>query len=213
MEAQHPCYYPGEFAPPTKMHLNALYWLLNRPEISHVNVVVGKTNGPISQDQKARMWEILLKSEFSPQATIIKAKENGPLTEVYSLFEVKPDKPAYIALDEKSSRNKKLQAKFAKFPNYGMQLLPSQFYKSSAALHQAAKNNDIQAAKEQLPDDFTDDQVNEYLSIMNEKVHDEPLIDKSPLLKSYSEQYQEMFNDGFWKSVFNPMANEIDSHE
>jgi hypothetical protein len=159
------------------------------------------------------MWEMLLKSHFSPQATIIKAKENGPLTEVYSLFEVKPDKPAYIALDEKSSRNKKLQAKFAKFPNYGMQLLPSQFYKSSAALHQAAQSNDIQAAKEQLPDDFTDDQVNEYLSIMNEKVNDEPLIDKSPLLKSYSEQYQEMFNDGFWKSVFNPMANEIDSHE
>jgi hypothetical protein len=94
-----------------------------------------------------------------------------------------------------------------------MQLLPSQFYKSSAALHQAAQNNDTQTAKEQLPDDFTDDQVNEYLSIMNEKVNDEPLIDKSPLLKSYSEQYQEMFNDGFWKSVFNPMANEIDSNE
>jgi len=213
MESQHPCYYPGEFAPPTKMHLNALYWLLNRPEVSHVNVVVGKTNGPISQDQKARMWEMLLKSHFSPQATIIKAKENGPLTEVYSLFEVKPDKPAYIALDEKSSRNKKLQAKFAKFPNYGMQLLPSQFYKSSAALHQAAQSNDIQAAKEQLPDDFTDDQVNEYLSIMNEKVHDEPLIDKSPLLKSYSEQYQEMFNDGFWKSVFEPIAESINLQE
>ena len=214
MQEQHPCYYPGEFAPPTKMHLNALYWLLNRPEVSHVNVVVGKTNGPISQDQKARMWEMLLKSHFSPQATIVKSKENGPLSEVYSLFELKPDKPAYIALDEKSSRNKKLQKKFSKFPHYGMQLLQSQFYKSSAALHQAAQNNDVQAAKEELPDDFSDEQVNEYLSILKENVqHDEPLVDKSPLLKSYSEQYQEMFNDGFWKSVFNPMTNESDSHE
>ncbi len=213
MEQQHPCYYPGEFAPPTKMHLNSLYWLLNRPEVSHVNVVIGKTNGPISQDQKARMWEMLIKSSFSPQATIIKSKENGPLSEVYSLFEVKPDKPAYIALDEESSRNKKLQKKFSRFPNYGMQLLPSQFYKSSAALQQAAQNNDIEAAKEELPDDFSNEQISEYLSILNERTHDEPLVDKSPLLKSYSEQYQEMFNDGFWKSVFNPMTNESDSHE
>jgi hypothetical protein len=213
MQEQHPCYYPGEFAPPTKMHLNALYWLLNRPEVSHVNVVIGKTNGPISQDQKARMWEMLIKSSFSPQATIIKSKENGPLSEVYSLFDIKPDKPAYLALDEKSARNKKLQKKFSKFPYYGMQLLPSQFYKSSAALQQAAQNNDIEAAKEELPDDFSNDKISEYLSIMNEKVHDEPLVDKSPLLKSYSEQYQEMFNDGFWKSVFEPMAESTSIQE
>ena len=211
MQEQHPCYYPGEFAPPTKMHLNALYWLLNRPEVGHVNVVVGKTNGPISQDQKARMWEMLLKSHFSPQATVIKSKENGSLSEIYSLFELKPDKPAYIALDEKSSRNKKLQKKFSKFPHYGMQLLPSQFHKSSMALHQAAKDNDIEAAKEQLPEDFSDEQISEYLSILKETVqHDEPLIDKSPLLKSYSEQYKEMFNDGFWKNVFEPIAEEND---
>ena len=214
MQEQHPCYYPGEFAPPTKMHLNALYWLLNRPEVGHVNVVVGKTNGPISQDQKARMWEMLLKSHFSPQATVIKSKENGSLSEIYSLFELKPDKPAYIALDEKSSRNKKLQKKFSKFPHYGMQLLPSQFHKSSMALHQAAKDNDIEAAKEQLPEDFSDEQISEYLSILKETVqHDEPLIDKSPLLKSYSEQYKEMFNDGFWKSVFEPMAESLELNE
>jgi hypothetical protein len=206
MQEQHPCYYPGEFAPPTKMHLNVLYWLLNRPEVGHVNVVVGKTNGPISQDQKFKMWEMLLKSHFSPQATVIKSKENGPLSEVYSIFEVKPDKPAYIALDEKSSRNKKLQKKFSIFPNYGMQLVPSQFFKSSAALHQAAQNNDVQAAKEELPDDFSDEQVNEYMSILGEKKNDEPLVDKSTLLKSYSEQYKDLFNDGFWKSVFEPMA-------
>jgi len=208
MQEQYPCYYPGEFAPPTKMHLNALHWLLTRPEVGHVNVVIGKTNGPITQDQKARMWEVLIKSSFSPQATIIKAKEKGPLSEVYSIFEVKPQNPAYIALDEKSARNKKLQAKFSRFPYYGMQLVPSQFYKSSAALQQAAQNNDVQAAKEELPDDFSDEQVNEYLSIMNEKSHDEPLVDKSPLLKNYKQQYQEMFNDGFWKNVFNPVAEE-----
>lgn len=208
MQEQHPCYYPGEFAPPTKMHLNALYWLLNKPEVSHVNIVIGKDNGPITQEQKAKMWEILLKSSFSPQATIVKSKENGPLSEVYSIFEEKPQRPAYIALDEKSARNKKLQKKFNKFPYYGMQLIPSQFYKSSAALHQAAQNNDIEGVKQELPDDFSDAQVNEYMSILNQKVEDAPLVDKSPLLKDYKQQYQEMFSDGFWKSVFQPMSQE-----
>lgn len=202
MQEQHPCYYPGEFAPPTKMHLNALYWLLNRPEVSHVHVVIGKDNGPISQDQKAKMWEMLMKSSFSPQATIIKSKDNGALSEVYSIFEEKNDKPAYIALDDKSARNKKLQKKFDKFPYYGMQLIPSQFFKSSSTLHQAAIDGDRGAAKAELPDDFSDTQIDEYMKILsNPSIEDETLEDKSPLI-NYKEQYIQKFSDGFWKSVF-----------
>jgi hypothetical protein len=207
MQEQHPCYYPGEFAPPTKMHLNALYWLLNRPEISHVHVVIGKDNGPISQDQKAKMWEMLMKSSFSPQATVIKSKDNGPLSEVYSIFEEK-GKPAYLALDEKAARNKGLQKKFAKFPNYGMQLLPSQFYKSSANLHQAAIDGDKETVKSELPDDFSDSQIDEYMRILSKPVvTDEPLEDKSPLI-NYKEEYTKKFSDGFWKSVFEPLKED-----
>ena len=207
MQEQHPCYYPGEFAPPTKMHLNALYWLLNIPEVGHVNVVIGKDNGPISQDQKAKMWEMLLKSEFSPQATIIKSKGKGPLGEVYSIFEEK-GKPAYLALDEKSARNKELQKKFARFPYYGMQLLPSQFYKSSANLHKAALDGDKEAVKAELPDDFSDSQIDEYMQILSKpSVTDEPLEDKSPLI-NYKEQYANKFSDGFWKSVFEPLKED-----
>ena len=212
MQEQHPCYYPGEFAPPTKMHLNALYWLLNIPEVSHVHIVIGKDNGPISQDQKAKMWEILLKSEFSPQATVIKSKDKGPLGEVYSIFEEK-GKPAYIALNEKAARNKGLQKKFAKFPNYGMQLLPSQFSKSSLKLHQAAIDGDRTSAKAELPDDFSDSQIDEYMRILSKPVvTDEPLEDKSPLI-NYKEEYTKKFSDGFWKSVFEPMAEYVEINE
>jgi hypothetical protein len=208
MQEQHPCYYPGEFAPPTKMHLNALYWLLNRPEISHVHVVIGKDNGLISQDQKAKMWEMLMKSNFAPQATIIKSKDKGPLSEVHSIFEEKSDKPAYLALDEKSARHKGLQKKFSKFPYYGMQLLPSQFYKSSAALHQAAIDGDNGAAKAELPDDFSDEQINEYMKLLSKpSISDEPVEEKSPLI-NYKEEYTKKFSDGFWKSVFEPINKE-----
>jgi hypothetical protein len=189
------------------MHLNALYWLLNIPEVSHVHIVIGKDNGPISQDQKAKMWEILLKSEFSPQATVIKSKDKGPLGEVYSIFEEK-GKPAYIALNEKAARNKELQKKFAKFPNYGMQLLPSQFSKSSLKLHQAAIDGDRTSAKAELPDDFSDSQIDEYMRILSKPVvTDEPLEDKSPLI-NYKEEYTKKFSDGFWNSVFQPLKED-----
>lgn len=214
MEEQYPCYYPGEFAPPTKMHLNALYWLLNRPEVSHVHVVLGKDNGgPISQQQKARMWEMLLKSSFAPQATIIKAKDNGSLSEVYSIFEAKKDTAAYIALDEKAARNKKLQKKLSNFPHYGFQIIPSQFFGSSKALYQAAQNDDRDAAKSELPDDFSDASIDEYMFILKApRQEEEPVEEKSPLL-NYKEQYTQKFTDGFWKKVFEPMADETTNNQ
>lgn len=212
MQEQHPCYYPGEFAPPTKMHLNAMHWLLNRPEVSHVHVVIGKDNGPIGQNQKAKLWELLMKSSFSPQATVIKSKDKGPLSEIYSIFNEKRDKPGYIALDEKSARHKKLQEKFDQFPNYGMQLIPSQFSKSSAKMHKAVLEGDFETVKAELPPDFSDVQIEEYMSILKKPVSDSPLDDKSHII-NYKEQYTKKFDDGFWKSVFEPMAESIELNE
>jgi hypothetical protein len=207
MQEQHPCYYPGEFAPPTKMHLNAMHWLLNRPEVSHVHVVIGKDNGPIGQNQKAKLWELLMKSSFSPQATVIKSKDKGPLSEIYSIFNEKRDKPGYIALDEKAARHKKLQEKFDQFPNYGMQLIPSQFSKSSAKMHKAVLEGDFETVKAELPPDFSDVQIEEYMSILKQPASDSPLDDK-PHIINYKEQYTKKFDDGFWKSVFEPLKED-----
>ena len=87
-----------------------------------------------------------------------------------------------------------------------MQLLPSQFFKSSSTLHQAAIDGDRGAAKEELPDDFSDTQIDEYMKILsNPPIEDETLEDKSPLI-NYKEEYTKKFSDGFWKSVFEPIV-------
>jgi hypothetical protein len=94
-----------------------------------------------------------------------------------------------------------------------MQLLPSQFYKSSANLHQAAIDGDKASVKSELPDDFSDSQIDEYMKILSKpSVTDEPLEDKSPLI-NYKEEYTKKFSDGFWKSVFEPMAESIELNE
>jgi hypothetical protein len=208
MQEQHPCFYPGDFAPPTKMHLNALYWLLNRPEISNVHIVLGSqpTKG-ITQEQKTELWEMLLKSHFSPQATVHKGKAKGPLSEIYEIFDLKKDKPAYVALHEKGATNKEFQEKFKNFPHYGIQIIPSQFFKSSNKALNAAHNKDVKALKEELPSDFSDDQINNYMSILSKPTDPEAPIDNSPLI-NYKEVYAKKFNDTFWKSVFEPVNKE-----
>jgi hypothetical protein len=89
-----------------------------------------------------------------------------------------------------------------------MQLLPSQFSKSSLKLHQAAIDGDRTSAKAELPDDFSDSQIDEYMRILSKPVvTDEPLEDKSPLI-NYKEEYTKKFSDGFWNSVFQPLKED-----
>lgn len=207
-QLRYPCFYPGDFAPPTKMHLNTLHWLLSKPEVGHVNVVLGKSKpGEITQEQKKALWEILLKSSMAPQASVIVSKGNGPISEIYDIFSKKKDMPSYIALDEKSSRNKKFQEKFEVFPHYGIQLIPSQFKMSSDKVIKAVQDNDDDLLKSELPSDFNSDMIKSYKEILKQKNDPEAPEEMSPNL-NYKDRYISMFNDGFWKSVFNPINND-----
>ena len=205
MERSYPCFYPGEFSPPTKYHLNTLHWLLSKPEIHRVNVVLGADqSGQVTQEQKAKLWEMLLRSNFAPQAGIIKSKQHGPISEIYEAFNKDKNLPAYLAVDEKSSRNKKLQEKFENFPYFGIQIIPSQFHKSSKNLWSAAQNNDFEGVKSELPGDFTDDMVESYMEILRPKQQDPEAPEENSPYTDYKSRYMNMFNDGFWKSVFQP---------
>lgn len=204
-ERSYPCYYPGEFSPPTKYHLNTLHWLLNKPEVHHVNVVLGYgENGPITQSQKYKLWEILLRSRFSPQASIIRSKKDGPLSEIHNIFNKERNLPAYVALDEKASRNLKLQERFQNFPYFGIQIIPSQFHQSSRILLNAIKNDDFEGVKNELPPDFSDDAVKSYMDVLKTPVQDPEAPEEQSPYVDYKSKYASMFNDGFWKSVFSP---------
>ena len=206
----YPCFYPGEFSPPTKYHLNTLHWLLAKPEIHHVNVVIGSDQSTqLSQKQKQELWDMLFKSSYAPQATILKAKQHGPISHIYETFNKDKKLPAYIALDEKSSRNKKLQEKFERFPYFGIQIVPSQFHKSSKNIISAAQQNNVEGVKKELPDDFSDDMVQKYMEIINPKNQQiETFIGKeSPT--DYKSRYTQMFNKEYWDKMFQPMAEEV----
>ena len=207
-QLKYPCFYPGDFAPPTKMHLNTLYWLLSKPEVGHVSVVIGaKPTDGVTSEQKKALWEMLLRSTTAPQATILVSKEKGPLSEVYDNMMKRKEMPCFIALDESSSRNKRFQEKFEIFPNYGIQLIPSQFKKSSERARQAIDSGDTERLKLELPKDFNQDMVDSYVRILSAKNDPEAPEEQSKDI-DYKNRYESMFNDGFWKNVFLPIVND-----
>ena len=211
MIIEHVCFYPGDFAPPTRFHMDTLFWLMTRNEVGHVNIVIGKDpSNNITQDQKAKLWELLLKSSMAPKASIIKSKDTGPMGEIYNIFSKKPDMAGYIALDESTARNKELQKKLHKFSNYGFQLVPSQFKKSSAAMVKAIQENNKEVIKQLLPEDFHDNLVDAYIDILKVPANDPEAPEEKSSLLNYKQQYNEMFSDGFWNSVFQPIAEDID---
>lgn len=209
-DRSYPCFYPGEFSPPTKYHLNTVQWLLNKPEVHRVNVVIGNSKpGQLSQEQIHELWDMLLKYDFAPQAGLIKAKQQGPISHIYETFNKDKNLPAYIALDEKSSRNMKLQEKFEQFPYFGIQIIPSQFHKSSKTLMSCAQDNDLEGVKRELPDGVSDDFVQKYIEIINKNRQDpEAPEERSPYI-DHKSRYMNMFSDGFWKNVFQPMSDEV----
>ena len=73
MYNKFPCYYPGDFNPPTKYHLNTMEWLLGRPEIGHVYIVIGNNDqNQLTQEKKVKLWEMLIRHSFSPNVSILK---------------------------------------------------------------------------------------------------------------------------------------------
>ncbi len=205
-QLKYTCFYPGEFSPPTKMHLNTLHWLLSKPEIGHVNVVIGSTGvNEITQEQKKSLWELLLKSSMAPQATIITSKSKGSISEIYDILLKKSDMPCFIALDEKSARNSKLQEKFDIFPNYGISLIPSQFKKSSSRVISALQDSNNERLKMELPEDFSEDMIQAYRDVLT-KVNDPEAPQEMSKDIDYKKRYEAMFNDGFWNNVFLPIA-------
>lgn len=207
MYKKFPCYYPGEFNPPTKFHMNTVEWLLAQPEIGHVYVVLGNEDNPeqLYQDKKAKLWEMMIKSSFSPNVSIIKSKDKHHVAEVFDILSSKRQIPCYVAVDEKTARNKEINEKFNEYGNQELQLIPSQFKKSSKQMLEAILENKPGVVKELLPKSFTNEAVDEYIKIIKKSEDPESPQERSSMI-NYHDAYLNKFNDGFWKSVFEPMA-------
>jgi len=208
MYNKFPCYYPGDFNPPTKYHLNTMEWLLGRPEIGHVYIVIGNNDqNQLTQEKKVKLWEMLIRHSFSPNVSILKSKEDHALNEIKNALGKKRETPFFIAMDEKMARNRDMQEHFSDFSNFQIEIIPSQFNKSSQQMIQAVLDKDDKTIRSLIPHEFSDQSAADYVNIMKKQNDPEAPDEKSPTI-DYKTHYINKFNDGFWKEVFEPMVNE-----
>lgn len=209
MYNKFPCYYPGDFNPPTKYHLNTVEWLLGRPEIGHVYIVVGNDNpNQLTQEKKIKLWEMLIRHSFSPNVSILKSKDDHAVNEIKNALGKKKEMPFFIAMDEKMARNAEIQEHFSEFPNFQIEIIPSQFNKSSQQMIQAVLDKNNKVVKSLLPGQFNDQAVSDYVDTMKQYNDTEAPDEKSPAI-DYKTHYINKFNDGFWKEVFTPMVEDL----
>ncbi len=155
---QYPCFYPGTFAPPTKNHLNAAFWLESRPEVSQVIVVLGKEddNG-VTQDQKFDIWSLYLKTTNARNIVIEKSSSGSSLKCIYDKFSKNPNLATFIAVDQITAKNDTFMETFDRFANYKIQLIPSQSEEDSDKMLAAANSNDYRDFKRYLPNEVSDE--------------------------------------------------------
>lgn len=196
MDYKFPVFYPGHFATPTKYHLNTALWLSSQPEIGSVIVVVGNEDG-ISPEIKKKLWELMLSSVQNPNISIQSAPE-GSIKYIYDKMMQEPTFPAYIALDEKSSRKEEFSDQFNKFPNLEVELISSQYEDFSKKMRQALEKGEKNLVKKYLPDSLKDDKVQEAISIMNSKAEPVQEDETDNSYASYKQKFVNTFDKQFW---------------
>ena len=105
-----------------------------------------------------------------------------------------PNTEAFIAMDEKSARNKSFINYFDKFKNIQIELIPSQYETSSKNMMKAVANDDLDTLKRFIPDTFSDDDIDSLIQIL--KPDAEAPDESSEQLK---ERVIQSFGKDFWK--------------
>jgi len=198
-EIQAECYYTGEFAPPTKDHFDTAKMLETRPGVTRVIVVIGNDNSDVlSQKDKFEIWQTYLKSEMCPRISLEMTEDKSSLAHLISLLDKKPNKNAFVAIDENNGKSENFNRIFNKYPGVEYQLIPSQFRKESQEFIRSAKEDDDVKFKNILPINI-DDSTAKNIKSMFKKEEDEPVDEQSPSIKEYVLNKM----DNFWKKILN----------
>ena len=190
MDTKDICYYVGAFAPPTKFHAKTALWLSTRPQINGVAIVLGNDDeSSVSHEQKKKLWEVLLQGYPLSKVTIVEAPDEKSITYVYNQLCKNPEAQCYLGLDEDTARGKNFNTHFAPFLQAKVELIPSQYKKSSKKLLEFVRNGDKNGFKTLMPDTFTPNLIEEAWRVF--QTDD----------KSLKEKYSGMFDASYWKKA------------
>lgn len=196
------CFYPGDFNPPTKGHLNEVLWLQTLPEVSQVVVLLGENRpGEISQENKEKIWNTYLQAYPNKNITIQKIKpgEGTSFQYLITLLDKNPNLTAFVALDDATARKESTNRTFQRFPNVEYQILKSSYLGASAKMRKAAEEDDDKQFMKFLPGMLSQSQIKEIKKLIKTPEPEETVSnsDKNQL----SEKYYDLFGDFFKNKI------------
>lgn len=146
----------GKFDPPTKFNYNTAKFLESRDYVTDVCVIIGNEGDYTDTDQRYKLWETYIKSDYSHKIRLEVSNKSG-LTAVREKLKKNPTLKCYIGLDENTARSPEMEKYFGDFPNYMPEIVSSNFEKESRSMIKTILEGNKDSFYEFLPDTLSDE--------------------------------------------------------
>jgi hypothetical protein len=153
MHQKFPCFYPIFNLPPNVFHFNTAVVLSTRENIGTVYVIIPNIKYTyLDQDQCVDLLRAFGSAHPMMEITIQKSQFENPFEDIKNRFKKDPNLMAYIALDEKTARSSEFNEAFTNFHNLEIELVPSNFQKTSNKMRQAIETGDKKEFMKYIPE-------------------------------------------------------------
>lgn len=190
------CFYPIFSVPPSIFHFNSALILSNREGIGNVIVIIPNLRYDfLNQDQCVELFEFYGKAHPLIDIKVEKSPFENPFEDIRNRFKKDPNLAGFIALDEKTAKSQEFHDIFGKHDNLEIELIPSNFDKTSKKMRDAIETGDKKQFLKYIPDNLSPDHKEECWNIVHSEIN-EQIASKSFWKKIISEQidYVDIFN-------------------
>jgi phosphopantetheine adenylyltransferase len=184
----------GGFKPPTKGHLDVIVnGIRQNPEISRVKIIVGggERNG-FTQDQSAKIWEIYRGANLIPiEVDIVKA---SPFKYYKDYLTKNPNDKVFVFIGSRPENDGdqfdvKERSEYVK--KYSDNVIPVEVATSGGVSGTEARDlfkNNIKSFRNMFPDNLSDDEYEQILTVLGSKVEPKEKPSKPTTLSPIKEE-------------------------
>jgi hypothetical protein len=193
MKHKFPCFYPIFNLPPNVFHFNTAVVLSTRENIGSVYVIIPNIKYTyLDQDQCVDLFKAYGAAHPMMEISIQKSPFDNPFEDIKNRFRKDPNLMGYIALDEKTARSSEFNEAFKDYPNLEIELIPSNFEKTSVKMRHAIETGDKKEFLKYIPDKLSPEYKEDCWNLVHTEI---------------SEQ---VFSKKFWKKL---LTENIDSSD
>lgn len=174
IEQKFPCFYPIFSLPPNIFHFNAAQILSHRDGVSSVIIIIPDIKYDyLNQEQAAQLFELYTAGSPVMDFTVERSKSHNPFQDIKDRFKKDEGLKAFIALDEKTARSSEFNEAFQAYNNLEVQLVPSNFDKTSDKMREAIEIGKKSEFIKYVPQALTPQQKDECWNIVHSEIQEQ----------------------------------------